>query len=273
MKVNLVKELEKNSQENAKKAFEGNQFMTEDVLNQANQLLLAAHDEDREVLETLGIKHLKFEKKLVEDVVRSKKVQAIYNKPTFSGKDLKYFCNMYDLKVLPISYYSGAVPAEFARIVREFCTERGTTVKNISDNLFVMAPAEMFDTIKHKPKKKVDPILLYRDTEKKVTSYRDTDYSKASTDDMFVQVYNWGNDFNFTRKYHYLFTSTIDRSSDTCVSTVTFWAIVFMLIGFVLGMSIFNIGFGFFFFIVGSLFILFNSDSKFVDTLWNQTTR
>lgn len=265
-KVNLTKELENNVARKEKEAFENNEFITADILNQTNTLLLASHNEDQQTLATLGIKHLQFEKNLVADVVRTDKVKKIYSKSAFTGKDIKYFCNLYDLRILRIDYYEGAIPAELARIVRDFCEERNITVQEARSNLFILAPTEMFQTVKHVPLRK-DPILLYRDAEVNTSS---RGYDRAQLGEVFVQVYNWGNDFTITRKFRYLFSSVVERSEHTVTLTATIISAVLFLLSFLTGIWLFNIAFPLIFFILGSVLLFINSiNYKYVDTLWN----
>jgi hypothetical protein len=268
MKINLVKQLEKKHLQEAKKAFSGNQFIKEDILNQANQLLLEVHNEDLSTLEELGIHQVKFEKELTSKVVRSNKIQEIYNKPAFTGSEIKYFCNLYYLKLLPISHYKGAIPTELAKIVREFCKDRKMTVSEASNDLYILAPVEMFETTKFKPDPKQDPILFYRDPERK-TSTRHS--YEVSENDFFVQVYNWGNDFSLTRRFIYLFNNTARGSENISSFWATFWGLLFIISGFLLGYTIPIIGLGTFFFIIGSIILMINSIwDKFIDKLWNK---
>jgi hypothetical protein len=265
-KVNLTKELENNVARKEKEAFENNEFITADILNQTNTLLLASHNEDQDTLSTLGIKHLQFEKNLVADVVRTDKVKKIYNKSAFTGKDIKYFCNLYDLRILRIDYYEGAIPAELARIVRDFCEERNITVQEARSNLFILAPTEMFQTIKHVPLRK-DPILLYRDAEVNTSS---RGYDRAQLGEMFVQVYNWGNDFTITRRFRFLLGTIVKKEGDSVTLTATIVSALLFLASFLIGVGFFNIAFPLIFFILGAVLLFINANvEKYADTLWN----
>lgn len=267
MKVNLIEQLEKNVLETERKAFKNNSFIKEDILNQANTLLLNAHNEETQTLEILGVKHLSYERELTSNVVRSKKIKEIYNKSVYTGRDLKLFCNLYWLKVLPVEEYTGAIPTEFAKVINNFCKERNITISQAKDNLFILAPVEMFNTIDHIPEPNLDPILLYRDDERHTSSYNRTN---AREEDFFIQIYNWGNDFGVLRRFKYLFTSTIRREDDIRSIIATIISTILFVLSFIVGWFSFSITFPLIIFLIGGVVLFVNSTlEKHVDTLWN----
>ena len=187
----LVKELDI-LKEQKEKNFNGDH-----IVKQAEVLLLDSHNQDNVVLETLGLDHqIKYSKKLESDYNRSKIAEKMYKRKSYSGEEIKKICNDYDLKMLPTSYYNGEIPSDLARIVSEFCKENDILIK--PNCFFILAPTEMFRTVKHVPIK-LDPILFYREPDK-YSSHN----NKADKNDTFVNIHYWGNDFSPFRKFNYL---------------------------------------------------------------------
>lgn len=198
----LVRELDKLQEKNKTKV------TADDIVKEAETLLLNSYNGDNEVLRQLGLDHqIEYSNKLQQDVKRSELAQQRYNKSVYSGSEIKKLCNEYDLRLLPARDYNGSIPVDLARKVKEFCDDQDIIVRQ--NSFFVLAPVEQFKTIKHVPIN-ADPILFYSDgSAESRTSYR----SEASTSDTFVNVHYWGNDFTSIRKFRWLF-NTYRYSSD-----------------------------------------------------------
>lgn len=194
LKVNLSEKLKENQKEK------------ESLLGgfDPNTLLLEAHQKEQKIFDALGFKSNSITTVHKNDIKRTAMAKPIYGNASFMGKDLKKLCVEYDLKLLPTSYYNGDVPIEVARLVDEFC-EKHSVMPN-DNNFFILAPSEMFNNEKHIPRE-LDPILFYRENNSR---YRDV---FAEESDLFTQIYNWGNDFSFMRKFRY-FLSRYRRDND-----------------------------------------------------------
>lgn len=197
----LVKELDilKEKQE---KDFNGDH-----IVKQAEVLLLDSHNKDNAVLEMLGLDHqIKYTQKLENDYRRGKIAEQTYKRKSYSGSDIKKLCNEYDLRMLPVEYYNGEIPSDLARIVSEFCEENDIIARR--DAFYILAPTEMFNTIKHVPIN-LDPILFYKEPNPHSSK---TQYAKVS--DTFINVHYWGNDFSPLRRFRYLFSKYVHRTDE-----------------------------------------------------------
>lgn len=205
MAMKLKEELRKKKDQASKEAEEINS-----IINDTNQLLLGHHQEDEETKRALGV-HTKvsYESEVTETTKRLAMHDKIYKKESFSGEFVKHLCNKYDLRILPISEYTGKVPPEMYRKVREFAEENKDKKVNISDgNFFILAPVEMFETRKVRKILDKDPILFYRE------SPNGTYNRTIQSNDILMNVYDWGNDFSFLRQLRYLVNDYSEYSND-----------------------------------------------------------
>lgn len=170
------------------------------------QLLLDSHNEDLEIYRSLGLSGtLNYESKHAKDYKRSKRVEEIYSKPSFTGTQIKELCNKYHLKMLTLSNYNGTIPPELGRKLREF--DKSNKDVNLKDTMsfFILAPYEQFQLIDHVPIND-DPILFWRVG----NSY----ISTAQENDDFLVVHGWGNDFSEFRRLKKYFSTTIESDND-----------------------------------------------------------
>ena len=208
--MNLLKELRKEKKKSTKRLLE------DDVKKEVEQFLLNAHEEDERILHNIGLDHnIEYERQLTEDHNRTKKASEIYKQESFTGTQIKSLCNTYDLKMLRAQYYNGSIPADLTRKLKEFEETTGTNLVD-SDNFFILAPVEQFQTIKHVPRAK-DPILFYRSD---TSTHR---YGEAAESDIFIQVHNWGNDFTFLRQFRDMFNTYDHMSGDIPTNRTGFW--------------------------------------------------
>lgn len=262
----LVKELEK-LQEEKKSNIE-----MDSLLKASSQLLLGAADRDQQILSDLGLDHIhKYQRDLTEDIIRTQKAKEIYSRNTFTGEEVKMLCNKYYLKILPSELYKGIITADLAKVVEQF-KESHPDVEINPLNFFILAPIELFKTVKHEPIQKVpvnlDPILFYRIPEKGSSS-RDT-YKVVTEKCTLVQVYNWGNDFSEFRKYMNMFSDTVNHSEDTSPKAVTITGLSFiflsLLFAIILNTMIATIITAF----IGCFILYVNTfTKKHIDRLWN----
>lgn len=207
--MNLVKELTRIKETQFKEA-DG-----EKILGEAKTLLLGAHNEDIAVLEALGLNNAVVQESIRrDDILRSAKAEEIYSTASFTGAQIKALCNNYDLKLLPVGYYKGHVPATLPAKVKEFA-ERNEIKVNMYD-FFILAPSELFQPQKYVDPTPKDPILFYRQRDGGPTSHMP---EKAEKKHVFLQVDNWGNDFTFLRSLNVLFSGYKGDRSDNITPT------------------------------------------------------
>lgn len=177
------------------------------ILGRVDQLLLDYDVQEAEILKSAGFKlNLNYEAKLKEDYNRTAAAEKVYNRPTFTGKQIRELCQLYDLKLLPTSFYRGNIDSNVAAEIDKFCNENKLPITNA--DLFILAPASSFETVNKIIPKDTDPILFYRTDKKASWNFR------ADLDETFSQICNWGNDFTELRKYRFLLDSSRDRGND-----------------------------------------------------------
>lgn len=248
----MVKELKKLK-------MKGTKAVEDQLLDETKQLLLKARDEDQEILSKLGLDHrIRYEQELQSDIVRSRQAEAIYSKEAFTGKQIKSLCNKYHLKCLSVGKYNGSIPPELPRKIRDFCAANQLRID--ADKFFILAPMEQFRNIEHVPISK-DPVLLYR------TDGRTYD---AQETDVFVAVYNWGNDFIWHRIFK-TWTLTYRRTDEDASALAATW-IATVVLGIGMAASLlwgwFYVGFAAA--AIWTMIMIGNSQKKKFDRLWNE---
>ncbi len=239
-----------------------------EIVKHVETLLLEAHTEEQEVMEKIGLNQYSgYQKKLTEELNRTKQMEKIYQRPVFMGKDIMTLCQTYYLKMLPAKYFIGEVAADVPRKINEFCKERDIVAGE--HEFFIMAPAELFNTTKQelppKPPRQRDPILFYRQWDKGSRMA-----NEAQENEEFVQVCNWGKDFTNVRKFKHLFSHYVKESSDISMFSSTVISAALLLIGIIFGLysvySVFAI-----FAAVSFIIMLRNSIGiKNIDKAWNE---
>jgi hypothetical protein len=217
----LARELKKER----KKSVDQESKMMDSILNDANQLLLEAHDNDREILGKLGLDHqIQYSKMLQRDITRTRLAEKHYNQETYTGEQIKVLCHRYDLKILKTSEYNGSIPVDLTRKVKAFCEKNDLPIKQ--NSFWILAPQEQFDTVTNVPKQR-DPILFYLvDAENMSSSHKEKIYS----DDKLINVHYWGNDFSFLRRFRWLFSTFQDYSDDFPIRSRTILILSFLFV-------------------------------------------
>lgn len=261
MSEKLVKKLNK-SKERDLRGLNG-----DEIVKEVETLLLGAHDADLEVLSTLGLDHqVKYDKLRRNDYQRTKKAEELYNRSSFTGRQIEELCGTYYLKILPVRYYNGTVPSDLARTIKEFCEEKNVPMRK--DCFFILAPIEQFDTIKRVPRQ-ADPILFYRDPDTTTSKER-----LASQEDVFTQILNWGNDFSEFRRLNYWFSTYDRRAFDEGFHfnylRSTYLVIFFICMSLLVGVGFNSIGFSIVLLIPALCIMIWNSLSNpEINREWN----
>ena len=164
--------------------------------SETEKLLIGFTDEQASILARAGLSSNPIEKKENNQQKRIRVHEQIYNKPAYSGAQLKEMCNKYDLKLLSTKDYFGVVPPNVADSIKSFCDSNNLVIT--PDEMFILAPREMFRKETDLCAEK-DPILFYR-THKGDHSF----YARAGERDTFSQICNWGSDFSLLRRFWWL---------------------------------------------------------------------
>lgn len=205
MSTKLNAELRKKKSQANKEAEEINS-----IINDTEQLLLADHKEDEETKRALGVhRKVSYESEITETTHRLAMHDKIYKKDSFTGAFIKQLCNKYDLRILQFSEYTGKVPPEVYRKVREFADANKDKKVRISDtNWYILAPVEMFETRKVRKILDKDPILFYKE------DGNGSHEREIQESDILMNVYSWGNDFSPLRQLRYLVNEYSEYSND-----------------------------------------------------------
>lgn len=234
----------------------------ESLVDSVKSLLIGYSSEQDEILKQAGLSSNPVESRLTEDYKRTKASEEVYKAESFTGTQIKELCNKYNLKMLPTTYYKGAVPADTADYLKEFCDKNKLAITN--RELFMLAPVEMFNT-KTVPDIQKDPILFYR-------TYKQYNNQEAAEKDVFSQVHNWGDDFKESRKYWFL-TDKLEHKGDDFSNNAKFTAykvVCFIfLIALLTGFTVF-IGIMCFVLFIWTLMFLFSMSIELKnDEKWN----
>ena len=233
------------------------------IIEQAETILLQAHDEEVELLAELGLDHhIQYERKLTEDYRRTKKAEHIYATESFTGKQIKDICQKYYLKLLPVQYYNGSIPADLVRTINEFYKERnlGTPKKN---HLYILAPIEQFQNVKFVPQ--MDPILFYKEPDRHTTRVE-----FAQEYHVFNQVHNWGDDFTWKRRLMHMFNTSKLNSDEPTKLFGTVASIAVFFLGAALGLIFSSFGIAFVIMTAAAILnYLIGTEEAAIDKLWN----
>lgn len=106
-----------------------------------------------------------------------------YDGEVFHTDDVQKVCMAYHMRMLPSHLYRGPIDTQFAPKVKNFQREYHLSEEELSENFFIVAPAETFELEeRQRPLAELDPILLYR------------------VDEHFYKlVHQWGADLNILR--------------------------------------------------------------------------
>jgi len=260
MRKKLIGELRDNKDKYRRGLIENN------TNREAQTLMLGAKSEDIAVLETLGLDHhIKYNQAVEVKLSRTTAIEKIYARESFTGKEIKKLCLKYYLKMLHVDAYNGPVPKELTKAINEFRDENDA-VKITTNNFFILAPVKQFEDVKT-VKAYGDPILFYRE-DNNYSSYK----TEAETDEVFSQLYTWGDGFSPLRQYHILFDKNCNKmGSDEALSPAarTVMSIMFYILAFMLSILGFP-GWGMAFVIIAMIPIstIFMSKQK-ADKRWN----
>ena len=243
---------------------------TDEIVQKVETLMLESHEkyeEEQKLMDKIGLNaYSSYQRKLTEQLNRTKQMEKIYSRKVFRGEDIKKLCQTYYMKMLPAKYFIGDIDAAVPRLVAEFCKERD--IVGSEHEFFILAPNEMFNTTKEevppRPPRMQDPILFYRqwDKTKRMTN-------EALEEEEFVQVANWGKDFTFGRKFKHLFSHYRNSNESISMFSSTLISAIFLIAGIIAGLyDVYSITA--FFLVVSFAITMRNSVGlKNIDRAWN----
>lgn len=171
------------------------------------QLLLTASVAERDILREAGLDH---NIKKVESAkginLERDNFENTYARKVFTEDEIKDICQKYNLRLLHSRKYNGTIDTALASRIIEFFKESGVDSHRYeaSNNLYIMAPPEMFDAEK-KRQTISDPIMFYR-------------VAKQGSIPMYVPVHQWGNDFSIIRRINGIINYNFWTHSVYCIA-------------------------------------------------------
>lgn len=255
----LNKELKSRKEKDFKEAEAIKKFVED-----SNQLLLGSYEQDEEIKRDLNIhSNVNYEERITENTKRLTIYQKLYDQETYTGEQIKHLCNKYDLRVLPISKYTGKIPPELYRKIAEFKKKNEKNKVRITEqNFHILAPVEMFETVKVRKILDKDPIIFYREEP-------NTDY--ITENEVVTNVYGWGNDFSILRIFRY-FWNPYKEYSNKGMSNRSRTLLFLALFGIIAYMHVLNLPFIIAFIgnlLLGISYIYGTLMNKDYDEFWN----
>lgn len=228
-------------------------------------LLLADNSKSKEIeiLKTIGLDHhIREVEKVKNDLTRIQVIKETYNRPVYTGTQIKKLCNQYGLRILRADSFKAKTPVFVGEKVLEFIAENTQEVvaneetgrkRTVSDlhitesSFFILSTNRSF-----KGKSIESATLFYREKR----DYQD--YNSASKEDVFVEICSWGKSFDTSLNTILDFT--------TCSEDRVGWLIILMIICLiVLFVSLFmdqNMNYLFLTGFILSTFVMLVSDSS-----------
>ena len=166
-------------------------------------LLLADNSKSKEIeiLKTIGLDHhIREVEKIKNDLTRIQVIEQTYNRPVYTGEQIKKLCNQYGLRILRADSFKAKTPVFVGEKVLEFIAENTQEVvaneetgrkRTVSDlhitesSFFILSTNRSF-----KGQSIESATLFYR--EKK----NDQWYDRASEQDIFIEICSWGKSFD-----------------------------------------------------------------------------
>ena len=182
-KIKIESEIQKVKEKNIDK---GNQ-----LIDQANQLLLQQSNDEKVVIENIGIN-----KSLIEATnertathLERKELEKKTGDNVFTTEEIKTMCIKYRLKFLNANKYVGKIPADLgARIValkKKHNLNISASENSDAGRFFIMAPPSCFKLREAEALNiKIDPVMFYQ-----------------IIPGLYIMVHRWGKDFTYWRRW------------------------------------------------------------------------
>ena len=228
-------------------------------------LLLADNSKSKEVeiLKTIGLDHhIREVEKVKNDLTRIQVIKQTYNRPVYTGEQIKKLYNQYGLRILRADSFKAKTPIFVGEKVLEFIAENTQEVvaneetgrkRTVSDlhitesSFFILTTNRSFNG-----KSIESATLFYREKRD------DQHYYKASEKDIFVEICSWGKSFDTSLKTIFDFV--------TCSEDRGGWIIAAFIVSLIaLFVSLFidqNVNYLFLTGFIISTFVMLVSDSS-----------
>ena len=166
-------------------------------------LLLADNSKSKEIeiLKTIGLDHhIREVEKIKNNSTRIQIIENTYNRPIYTGEQIKKLCNEYGLRILRADSFKAKTPAFVGEEVLKFIAENSNEVvaneetgrtRTVSDlhigesSFFILSTNRSFNGESIE-----SATLFYR--EKSSNSH----YNRVYEKDIFVEVCSWGKSFD-----------------------------------------------------------------------------
>lgn len=183
MGINLKKELESQREISIKSTQD---LRTSDIKN----LLTETASRERDVLKEAGLDReiVEAEKKITTETVRAN-LELEFGCKIFTKNEIKTFCLRYRLRFLGSRRFKGKIDPMLGAKIMEFFNGRidpGTINYEAANNLYVLAPYQMFDSEKNSFLSSDDPAIFYK--------------VRKNDETYYALVHQWGGDFSFSSR-------------------------------------------------------------------------
>ncbi len=157
------------------------------VLNDVKLLLSGEYIEDKRILEGLSgpDSQLEIQSKKLSNKINLEKDENFTGLPTYTIEQIEMLAHKYYLKFLPSKMYTGVYSSEVTGKIKVLEGKMGKkfSAYDLRNDFFILAPPSEFKLQKF-VKPNVDPVLFYK-----------------TTNDSYVCVHKWGNDFSIMRNF------------------------------------------------------------------------
>jgi hypothetical protein len=166
-------------------------------------LLLADNSKSKEIeiLKTIGLDyHIKEVEKIKNDSSRIQIIESTYNRPVYTGQQIKKLCNQYGLRILRADSFKAKTPTFVGEEILKFVAENSKEVvaneetgrtRTVSElhigesSFFILSTNRSFNG-----ESLESATLFYRE------KHENQHYYNANEEGIFVEVCSWGKSFD-----------------------------------------------------------------------------
>lgn len=198
----ILKDLEKQKD----KRLEG----SDQFISSCKQLLENNHDEERELLRSLGLDTQLVEaEKNIELKVLNTRYEEEYKNKIFHVSEIEEMCLKYRFFLRHSSRYRGVIPPDLGPTIRRFVEDTKVAIGRSPqhNDFFIMAPPRMFKGYKHAGKKFAELHEATVESARELFAAKDPDpiFLYKIDSEHFAFLKKWGNDVTPSRTIPALF--------------------------------------------------------------------
>lgn len=237
-----------------------NKNVVQEEITVNKQILLIGENlesEEVRVLKQIGLSNSITK---IEDIIHKKnslkQIKNIFNRNVYKGSMIKTLCNKFDLKLIRVDLYQGEIPLEIGKAIINFRDEHTITQqknenRKVTKSSIDLVTSRFFILVTSKENSKMKSYtLFYREND-------NGDYSKATTNDTFIEVCSGGEPFSKLRELSPLL------SKESFMSVMVFLLLTNILTIFSVNTWIFSIIVS-----ITLLFTIFSTNDNFLNN-WN----